>query len=52
MDTIKLKKELDRIYFDISDANFHDANQIKEALFRTIGFIHNLISELDKTTTQ
>lgn len=48
MDAIKFKKELNKIYCDISDANFYDVHQIKESLYRILGFAHNLISELDK----
>ena len=48
MDAIKLKKDLNKLYGEISDANFYDINQIKEAFFRLLGITHNLITELDK----
>lgn len=50
MDAIKFKKELNKIYGDISDANFYDVYQIKESLYRILGFAHNLITELEKET--
>lgn len=52
MDAIKFKKELNKIYCDISDANFYDVHQIKEALYRILKFAHNLITELDKMKGQ
>lgn len=48
MDTKKFKRDLNKIYCDISDANFYDVHQIKEAFFRLLGLTHNLITELDK----
>lgn len=52
MDALKFKKELNKIYCDISGADFYDVHQIKEALYRILGFAHNLITELDKTNSQ
>lgn len=49
---IKLKKDLNKIYGDISDANFNDTYQIKEALYRILGVTHNLITELEKFLSQ
>ena len=50
MDTKKFKRDLNKIYCDISDANFYDVHQIKESLYRILGFAHNLITEIEKET--
>lgn len=48
MDAVELRKELNSIYDEISDANFDDKYQIKEALFRLVRFSENLIAEIEK----
>ena len=52
MDDVELRKELNSIYDEISDANFDDKYQIKEALFKLVRFSEILIAEIEKTTTQ
>ena len=47
MDVVELKKDLERIYRDISDADFNDKYQVKEIFFRLIRFSKNLIAELE-----
>ena len=50
MDKTKLRKELNSLYSEVSDANFNDKYQIKEAFFKLIRFNENLIAEIDKDT--
>ena len=47
MDVIKLRKELSSLYDEVSNANFNDKYQIKEAFFRLIRFNENLIANID-----
>jgi len=47
MDIVKLRKELSSLYDEVSDANFNDKYQIKEAFFRMIRFNENLIANID-----
>lgn len=47
MDIVKLRKELNSLYDEVSDANFNDEYQIKEAFFRLIRFNENLIANID-----
>lgn len=47
MDIVKLRKELNSLYDEVSDANFNDNYQIKEAFFRLIRFNENLIASID-----
>ena len=43
----ELRKELNSIYDEVSDANFNDKYQIKEAFFRLLRFNENLINSID-----
>ena len=47
MDIVKLRKELNSLYDEVSNANFNDKYQIKEAFFRLIRFNENLIANID-----
>ena len=47
MDIVKLRKELSSLYDEVSNANFNDKYQIKEAFFRLIRFNENLIANID-----
>lgn len=47
MDIVKLRKELNSLYDEVSDANFNDKYQIREAFFRLIRFNENLIANID-----
>ena len=47
MDKVELRKELNSIYDEISNANFNDKYQIREAFFRLIRFNENLINNID-----
>ena len=47
MDVEKLRKELNSLYDEVSNANFNDKYQIKEAFFRLIRFNENLIANID-----
>ena len=48
MNLVELRKSLNSIYGEISDANFDDKYQIKEALFRLIRFNEDLMAEIEK----
>ena len=52
MDVVELRKSLNSIYSDISDANFNDKYQIKEVLFRLIRFNEDLVAEIEKAISQ
>ena len=47
MDVEKLRKELNSLYDEVSNADFNDKYQIKEAFFRLIRFNENLIANID-----
>ena len=47
MDKAELRKELNSIYDEVSDAIFNDKYQIKEVFFRLIRFNENLINNID-----
>ena len=47
MDKAELRKELNSLYDEVSNANFNDKYQIKEAIFRLIRFNENLIATID-----
>ena len=47
MDIVELRKELNSIYDEVSDANFDNKYQIKEVFFRLIRFNENLIASVD-----
>ena len=47
MNKVELRKELSSLYDEVSNANFNDKYQIKEAFFRLIRFNENLISNID-----
>lgn len=46
MDVVKLRKELDKLYNDISEANFGRDHITREALFRLINYNRILLTEL------
>ena len=52
MDVAELRKSLNSIYADVSDANFNDKYQIKEVLFRLIRFNEDLVAEIEKAISQ
>ena len=52
MDVAELRKSLNSIYADVSDANFNDKYQIKEALFRLIRFNEDLVAKIEKVISQ
>lgn len=52
MDVAELRKSLNSIYDDVSDADFNDKYQIKEALFRLIRFNEDLVAKIEKVISQ
>lgn len=46
MDVVKLRKELDKLYNDISEANFGRDHITREAMFRLINYNRILLTEL------
>ena len=46
MDVVKLRKELDKLYVDISAANFGRDHITREAMFRLINYNRILLTEL------
>ena len=48
MNATTLRKELGLLYDEVSNANFNDNYQIKEAFFRLIRFNEELIAEMNK----
>ena len=52
MDISELRKSLNSIYDDVSDANFNDQYQIKEALFSLIRFNEDLVAKIEKAISQ
>jgi len=47
MDKVELRKELNSLYDEVSDANFNDKYEIKEAFFRLLRFNENLINSIN-----
>lgn len=54
MDIIKLRKELDRLYNDVSNSTFEGNYTMKEAMFRIINYNNLLLTELinEKSTVE
>ena len=46
MDIVKLRKELDRLYDDVSNSTFEGNYTMKEAMFRIINYNNLLLTEL------